>query len=310
LAHSGDVYRDKVDFLLDKYNLPKEETAYPGQHYPLSEEMSEADMRLKQNYRQVLAYLYKQKKYDDIMELYWEGLSYFDKNRFADFVRGLEEQGVLNNSLLVIVGDHGELWDDDNQGHNKGNGKNALSEALIRVPLIIWQKDFKGNLKIEKQIRSIDIVPTILSILEIENKKFDGANLTDYHSISDSLPAFSQFWQTDSALVTIFMNQVKAQGQFSEPEFSSRLTGASIRQAGFSLLDYYPEKGRAQSVFLKDNQPIKNPDDFCDELEVLRRRLDEYNEKTNNKYGGNKRIVKDSDREEIARQLRAIGYNV
>lgn len=310
LAHSGKDYYDKVDFLLEKYNLKKEEVAYPGQHYTLSNEMSEADMLLKQNYRQVLAFLHEQKKYDEIMDLYLEGLSYFDKNRFTDFINNLEELSALNNSLVVIVGDHGELWDADNQGHNKGNGKNALSEALVRVPFIIWQKEFRGNVKIEKQIRSIDIVPTILSLLEIDQKKFDGVDLSDYFSISDSLPAYSQLWETDSALVTIFMNQVKAMDKFETPEFSSRLTGSALRQADFSLLDYYPKTGKAQSKFLKDNTPVKNPEDYDDELEVLRRRLDEYNEKTVNKYNEKNRKIKGDDRDEIAKQLRAIGYNV
>jgi len=309
-AHSGKAYAEKVESLLNKYNLEKENTAYPGQHYLLNEKQNEADLILKQNYRRVINYLHEQEKYDEIMELYIEGLNYFDQNRLAKFINNLEMLGVLQNSLVVIAGDHGEVWDQDNQGHNKGNGKNGLIDELLKVPVIFWQKGFQGSFKISKQIRSIDVVPTCLSILGLDNNKFDGTDLSDFSAISNDLPAYSQLWETDSALVTIFMNQVNKAGVLKKPEFLSSLVSAAIRQNGFSLLDYYPKSGKAQSVFLKNNQKIKNPEEFKDILDVFRRRLDDYNEKTRNKFNENDRNIKNNDREEIAKQLRAIGYNI
>lgn len=310
VAHSGKDYIEKVDELLNKYNLKKEQKVFAGQHYPMTQEISDEDIVLKQNYRRVINYLYEQKKYEEIMDLYIEGLNYFDQNRLANFINNLENLGLLDNSLLVIVGDHGEAWDEDNQGHSKGNGKNSLSDELVKVPVIFWQKQKTGNLKISNQIRSIDVVPTCLSILGIENYKFDGEDLSDFVAVNPDLPAYSHFWESDSALVTIFMNQVKNENKFKNPEFSSYLRAAAIRQSGFSLLDYYPLNGKAQSIFLKDKQRVKNPEEYKDILDVFRRRLDEYNDKTKTKFNEKNRKIKIDDREEIAKQLRAIGYNI
>jgi membrane-anchored protein YejM (alkaline phosphatase superfamily) len=311
VKNSGDDYRIKVNELLKKYNLEPETKALPGQHYLLNNEFTEEDLLLKQNYRQVIKYLYENKLYGEIMDLYIEGLNYFDKNRFKNFIENLEKLNILQNSIIVIIGDHGEAWDEHNQGHNKGDGQDALSEEMLRVPMIIWQANKTGNLKIDKQVRSIDLVPTCLSLLDIENYKFDGTDLSDFMDISEDLPAFSQLWETDSALVTIFMNKVRKKREFGKPDFSSVLRSASMRQSGFTLSDYHlPNSKNVKSKFLFANKPIMNLGEEGEIFDVMRRRLDEYNKRTEDKIKKKQGEIQESDREKIAEQLRAIGYNV
>lgn len=308
---SGDDYRTKVKSLLEKYNLKEESKALPGQHYLLNDEVGQEDLVLKQNYRQVINYLYNNKLYGEIMDLYIEGLNYFDAGRFKNFVDNLEKTGILENSIVVIIGDHGEAWDEHNQGHNKGDGQDALKEEMLRVPMIIWQANKTGNLKIDKQIRSIDLAPTCLSLLDISGHKFDGSDLSDFLNISEDLPAFSQLWETDSALVTIFMNELKDKRDFSKPNFSSILRSASMRQSKFTLSDYYPHGGvKVKSKFLFENKPIMNLGENIEVFDVMRRRLDEYNQKTEEKIKTKQGNVSETDREKLAEQLRAIGYNV
>lgn len=308
---SGSDYFKRVLELLKKNKIEPDEKAYPANHYLLSEEVSENDLILKQNYRKLIKYLYEREEYSEIMDLYIEGLNYFDKNRFSKFISNLEENNLLDNTVLIIFGDHGEAWDSDNQGHSRGNGKKGLIDEILKVPMIIWEKNKKGNMQIDKQVRSIDLVPTCLSLLDVFEKGFDGVDLSDYVNIGENLPAYSQLWETDSGLVTIFMNKAKELKSLPKADFSSRLTASAIRQNGYTLMDYYKTGSeQGESLMQKDSKDLDNLFQYSDVLDVFRRRLDDYNVKAKDKISEERLKINNDDREDIARQLKSIGYNV
>ncbi|MFQ6082236.1 MAG: sulfatase-like hydrolase/transferase [Candidatus Aminicenantia bacterium] len=81
----------------------------------------------------------------------------------------LKEKGVYKKTLIIIVGDHGEdLWD-----HNEPTHGIFLYDTTLKVPLIFHCPDviLKGK-KIDKQVRTVDILPTILDILTIDIPQF------------------------------------------------------------------------------------------------------------------------------------------
>lgn len=54
-------------------------------------------------------------------------------DEFGRFIDSLEEKGLLDDTVVVVLGDHGENLGEDNRvGHSF-----SVSEALIRVPLMI-----------------------------------------------------------------------------------------------------------------------------------------------------------------------------
>ncbi len=78
----------------------------------------------------------------------------------------LRELGVLERTLVVVAGDHGEgLGDKVEQGHGI-----FLYEETLRVPLIFHNPAlFPRPRVVESQVRLIDIAPTILEILGLKD---------------------------------------------------------------------------------------------------------------------------------------------
>jgi len=75
----------------------------------------------------------------------------------------LEERGDLENTLVVITSDHGEEFFE----HGAWGHGHSLHRELIHVPLILrWPAKFKPE-RIQAQVRSIDIFPTILALCGI-----------------------------------------------------------------------------------------------------------------------------------------------
>jgi arylsulfatase A-like enzyme len=82
----------------------------------------------------------------------------------------LRERGLDKNSVIVLYGDHGESFE-----HNFYflHGL-TLYDSTTKIPLIIYTPDNAGKGKfVSNFVRSIDIFPSILSLLGIESKLAD-----------------------------------------------------------------------------------------------------------------------------------------
>ncbi|MFQ6083569.1 MAG: sulfatase-like hydrolase/transferase [Candidatus Aminicenantia bacterium] len=81
----------------------------------------------------------------------------------------LKEKEIYNKTLIILVGDHGEgLYDHSEPSHGV-----FLYDTTLRVPLIFHSPDIilKG-VEINEQVRTVDILPTILDILKIDIPEF------------------------------------------------------------------------------------------------------------------------------------------
>ncbi|HVP57889.1 MAG TPA: sulfatase [bacterium] len=90
-------------------------------------------------------------------------------------LRGLEDRGLKQSTLLVFVSDHGqEFFEHGAYGHG-----HSLHAEVLRVPLIF---EFPGKLpqarRVQQQVRLLDVTPTILTLLGVKAEtKFEGADL-------------------------------------------------------------------------------------------------------------------------------------
>ena len=93
-------------------------------------------------------------------------IAYMDRYVGAVLER-LREQGVLEKTIVVVAGDHGEgLGDKVELGHGI-----FLYEETLRVPFILHNPAvFPRSQVIESQVRLIDIAPTILEITGLQNE--------------------------------------------------------------------------------------------------------------------------------------------
>lgn len=84
--------------------------------------------------------------------------------RLGIFFNELEKSGVTGKSIIIIMGDHGdEIFERNRIDHGF-----SLYDELIHVPLIIRIPNLKHHKAIEGQVRTIDIMPTILDLISVD----------------------------------------------------------------------------------------------------------------------------------------------
>ena len=113
--------------------------------------------------------LYKDRLYD--------GEIAFADAALANFVEYLKQRGRYDNSLIIVVGDHGEgLGEHKEQTHGI-----FLYDSTLHVPLIIKMPGGNTGKVIQSQVRTTDILPTVLDVLNISShERFDGESLKPY----------------------------------------------------------------------------------------------------------------------------------
>jgi arylsulfatase A-like enzyme/Tfp pilus assembly protein PilF len=102
---------------------------------------------------------------------------------FMDFYIGkiiekLREQDLLEKTLIVVAGDHGEAFGEKQE---KGHGV-FIYESTMRVPLIFYAaKNLPLGELIEARTRLIDIMPSILDMMDIPApEEIQGLSLLPY----------------------------------------------------------------------------------------------------------------------------------
>lgn len=94
---------------------------------------------------------------------FYEGkISYADDICVGKILALLERCGMEDNTLLVILSDHGEELGMDGLPRHNGD----LSDSVLRVPLIFsGAGDLGSARRIPNQVSTVDIMPTILNLL-------------------------------------------------------------------------------------------------------------------------------------------------
>ncbi|MBU0753790.1 MAG: sulfatase-like hydrolase/transferase [Planctomycetes bacterium] len=85
---------------------------------------------------------------------------------FYLLLMAIGELELYEDTLIIFTSDHGEEFGEHGKQATHGN---SLYDELLQVPLLIKlpRSKLKGR-RVEKLVRSIDIVPTILDVLDIE----------------------------------------------------------------------------------------------------------------------------------------------
>lgn len=218
-------------------------------------------------------------------ELYDVEIAYMDR-QVERMLEQLEEHGVLDDTLVVIVADHGEgLGQHDFWTHG------LLWHEQLRVPLILAGPGVPEGRVISDRVRLVDLFPTLLELLGIE----EPAGREERHGRSmagllagtpDASPrelyaevhhAEDDFLGRDAALVTLTMGRWKyVQGSSGESQ----------------LFDVEADPGELHDLFTEDHP----------ELPRLRARLAELGA-----LDGYRASTEGQTPEELE-ALRALGY--
>lgn len=98
---------------------------------------------------------------------------------FGTLVDFLKKTNLYDDTIIIFTSDHGEEFGEHGM---MGWHSHTLYDELLKVPLIIKFENSKyGGTVIEEQIRSIDILPTLLDILNIGTLEcFEGTSLVKW----------------------------------------------------------------------------------------------------------------------------------
>jgi len=115
----------------------------------------------------------KKEDIEYINAMYDSGIKQTD-NFVGDLLNEVENKGLSNNTIIIIHGIHGEQL-----GENGYFGHYDILEPEIRNLLVIYSPNLKP-IKIDSVVRGIDIFPTILDLLNINEKlNIEGVSLKD-----------------------------------------------------------------------------------------------------------------------------------
>jgi arylsulfatase A-like enzyme/Flp pilus assembly protein TadD len=95
-------------------------------------------------------------------DLYSGEIAYMD-NEVGRLLVGLKELGLESRTLVAVIGDHGESLGE----HGEMTHGVFLYESTLHVPFIIAGPEVPGGKVIDDQVRSIDVMPTLLAFLNL-----------------------------------------------------------------------------------------------------------------------------------------------
>lgn len=99
---------------------------------------------------------------DQIRSLYDGGIRAFD-DAVGEILHYLKTKGILDNTVIIVLSDHGENLYEGNLG--MGHGEHFRGFYATRIPLVIrYPRLIRKGLSIDDLVRHIDVAPTILSM--------------------------------------------------------------------------------------------------------------------------------------------------
>jgi arylsulfatase A-like enzyme/Flp pilus assembly protein TadD len=114
--------------------------------------------------------------------LYDGEIAYAD-SVLGNFLAYLKQRGWYENSIVVVVGDHGEGLGE----HHEDTHGIFLYDSTIHVPLIVKLAGAAAGKAVDAQVRTTDILPTVLDLLHIPAPaQLDGKSLKPYFSDAET----------------------------------------------------------------------------------------------------------------------------
>lgn len=177
----------------------------------------------------------------------------------------LERRGVLDNTLVIVTGDHGEQFGE----HDLFGHTNSLYIQTLQVPLLMsLPSRLPSGIEVPESVSLRDFPATILDVLGVEpDVQFPGASL-------------ARFWQPTPA-------NTEAASDVLLSEIHSGLGGQEwypivkglMRSAVFEQYHYIREADGQEELYDLDNDPFEENDlagleDYSEILAELRASMD------------------------------------
>lgn len=106
----------------------------------------------------------------------------FTDSQVQKIIEILKTEGIFKDTLIIIMSDHGENFNTQylkiNETSSCGAHGVTLYDAELRIPLIFSGAGIPSGITINDQVRTIDILPTMLDFLKIKtDQEFRGRSV-------------------------------------------------------------------------------------------------------------------------------------
>lgn len=195
----------------------------------------------------------------------YDGAIAYTDDQLGRLFAELETRGVLDNTLVIVTGDHGEQFGE----HGLFGHTNSLYIQTLHVPLLVsMPSQLPTGVEVSDSISLRDLPTTILDVLELENEgRFPGASLSRYWQNtaeeSNSAP--------DPLLSEIYPG---VGGQEWYP-----LAKGEVKSVVLGPYHYIREADGTEELYDLDNDPLEEKDltiseEYSETLNELRASLD------------------------------------
>lgn len=108
---------------------------------------------------------------------YYGALAYVD-DCFGEMVRTLEETGLAENTVVVVIADHGEMLGERDLWYKMNFFENA-----VRVPLIVHNPARFAARRVSESVSLVDLLPTLVELASGEDRKAQAIAPLDGNSL-------------------------------------------------------------------------------------------------------------------------------
>jgi len=156
---------------------------------------------------------------------------------FKKFLAEYEKMGLMDKTIFVLTSDHGTEFHE----HKRFDHGFTLYDELIHVPLVIKLPKVKAGKVIKDQVSSIDVMPTILDLLEVKMPEKAGSQLRG------------------ASLVPAFRGKPVNKDVYSETDYRQYTYKRSvITKDGWKFIYTLENKSRELYNLKKDPKELKN----------------------------------------------------
>ncbi|PWH84462.1 sulfatase [Algibacter marinivivus] len=140
---------------------------------------------------------YKKKTDSEHLAKYWAMIEWFDETcgQLFDLI---EDKGLTENTLFVYVCDNGWRQNPDKSGY-MSDSKRAPYDMGIRTPIMYkWAGEIKPKMDTKTVVSSIDMIPTVLDVLDIEKpENLPGVSVLNKETLDKREGIFGEVYAHD-----------------------------------------------------------------------------------------------------------------
>jgi arylsulfatase A-like enzyme len=155
----------ELDFSTCLWTFERTEPFYEeGKKYWLVKTSSvDKDMKIKEVKMSEEDLLYMKALYDaEILQV---------DDQLKDFFSLVEQKQMLSNTIFIFMSEHGDLFGEHGRFMRGGPLTGTFYDPVINFPLVIKHPKINEPIKINSLIQTVDLMPTLLDILGIEDSQ-------------------------------------------------------------------------------------------------------------------------------------------